>query len=160
MADLADSFADLPEPIRDGIRSLGWTHPTPVQDKVLPAMRDGHDVIVQAHTGSGKTGAFGIPIAMAIDPELDYCQALVLAPTRELANQVAEETAALGAQKGVRSVPIYGGVWAPTWWWAPPAGSWTTWVRAGSPSTASRSWSSTRPTSCSRWASGPTCARS
>jgi ATP-dependent RNA helicase DeaD len=110
MADLADSFADLPEPIRDGIRSLGWTHPTPVQDKVLPAMRDGHDVIVQAHTGSGKTGAFGIPIAMAIDPELDYCQALVLAPTRELANQVAEETAALGAQKGVRSVPIYGGV--------------------------------------------------
>ncbi len=73
-------------------------------------MRAGHDLIVQAHTGSGKTGAFGIPIAEAIDPELAHCQALVLAPTRELANQVADEVAALGRHRGVRTVPIYGGV--------------------------------------------------
>ena len=68
------------------------------------------DLIVQAHTGSGKTGAFGIPIAEAIDTEQSVCQALVLAPTRELANQVADEVAALGRHRGVRTVPIYGGV--------------------------------------------------
>ncbi len=70
----------------------------------------GRDLIVQAQTGSGKTGAFGIPIAAAVDPEQDLCQALVLAPTRELANQVSEEVATLGRHKGVRCVPIYGGV--------------------------------------------------
>ena len=110
MSDLAEVFSDLPESIQQGIRDLGWETPLPVQEKVLPLMMAGGDVIVQAHTGSGKTGAFGIPIAVAIDPEQDRCQALVLAPTRELANQVAEEVAVLGRHKGVRCVPIYGGV--------------------------------------------------
>ncbi|TDJ20797.1 MAG: DEAD/DEAH box helicase, partial [Deltaproteobacteria bacterium] len=94
MEDLHPLFAELLDPIQQGIRDLGWTTPTPVQEKVIPVMRGGQDLIVQAHTGTGKTGAFGIPIAMAIDPDADYCQALVLLPTRELANQVAEETAA------------------------------------------------------------------
>jgi ATP-dependent RNA helicase DeaD len=110
MSDLAEAFAALPEPIQQGIRDLGWSTPTPVQVKVLPIMQSGRDLIVQAHTGSGKTGAFGIPIAASIDPDQDRCQALVLAPTRELANQVAEEVAVLGRHKGVRCVPIYGGV--------------------------------------------------
>jgi ATP-dependent RNA helicase DeaD len=110
MAELTEIFAELPEPIQQGIRDLGWTAPTPVQQKVLPAMLEGHDLIVQAQTGSGKTGAFGIPIASSLDPDEDRCQALVMAPTRELANQVAEEVAALGRHKGVRCVPIYGGV--------------------------------------------------
>jgi ATP-dependent RNA helicase DeaD len=103
-------FSGLSEPILRSIRDLGWTRATAVQEKVIPQMRAGHDLIVQAHTGSGKTGAFGIPIAEAIDPELAHCQALVLAPTRELANQVADEVAALGRHRGVRTVPIYGGV--------------------------------------------------
>ncbi len=110
MEELAETFAALEEPIRQGIRDLGWTTPTPVQEKALPMMRRGSDMIVQAHTGSGKTGAFGIPIAEALDPDLDYCQAIVLVPTRELANQVAEEVAQIGRHKGVRTVPIYGGV--------------------------------------------------
>jgi len=110
MSDLVEAFAGLPESIQLGIRDLGWHTPMPVQEKVLPVMLAGSDVIVQAQTGSGKTGAFGIPIALAIDPEQDRCQALVLAPTRELANQVAEEVAILGRHKGVRCVPIYGGV--------------------------------------------------
>jgi ATP-dependent RNA helicase DeaD len=92
------------------VRDLGWVRPTPVQEKVLPAMRGGRDLIVQAQTGSGKTGAFGIPIAEAIDPDVHGCQALVLEPTRELANQVALEVSALGRHKGVRSIAIYGGV--------------------------------------------------
>jgi ATP-dependent RNA helicase DeaD len=110
MSERSELFAALPTAIQQGIRDLGWSEPTPVQEKVLPLMGAGSDVIVQAHTGSGKTGAFGIPIAEALDPDKDWCQALVLVPTRELANQVAEETAVLGSHKGVRSVPIYGGV--------------------------------------------------
>ncbi len=110
MEDLHPLFAELLDPIQQGIRDLGWTTPTPVQEKVIPVMRGGQDLIVQAHTGTGKTGAFGIPIAMAIDPDADYCQALVLLPTRELANQVAEETAAISRHRGIRCVPIYGGV--------------------------------------------------
>jgi ATP-dependent RNA helicase DeaD len=110
MDDPAGLFNALSEPILRSIRDLGWTRPTAVQEKVIPQMRAGHDLIVQAHTGSGKTGAFGVPIAEAIDPEQSHCQALVLAPTRELANQVADEIAALGRHRGVRTVPIYGGV--------------------------------------------------
>jgi ATP-dependent RNA helicase DeaD len=110
MATFSEIFPDLPDVIAQGIRDLGWTEPMPVQEKVLPLMRQGRDLIVQAQTGSGKTGAFGIPIAAALDPEAKYCQALVMAPTRELANQVSGELAALGRHKGVRCVPIYGGV--------------------------------------------------
>jgi ATP-dependent RNA helicase DeaD len=110
MPELSEVFLELPDPLQRGVRDLGWSEPTPVQQKVLPKMLAGRDLIVQAHTGSGKTGAFGLPIAAAVDPELDFCQALVLLPTRELANQVAEEVATLGRHKSVRCVPIYGGV--------------------------------------------------
>jgi ATP-dependent RNA helicase DeaD len=103
-------FDALPEAIRSGIAGLGWSRPMPVQAKVIPPMREGSDLIVKAMTGSGKTGAFGIPILLGIDPELAECQALVLAPTRELANQVAGEIEALGSATGVRCLPIYGGV--------------------------------------------------
>jgi ATP-dependent RNA helicase DeaD len=110
MEDSSDLFSALSEPVLRSTRDLGWTVATAVQAKVIPHMRAGRDLIVQAHTGSGKTGAFGIPIAEAIDTEQSVCQALVLAPTRELANQVADEVAALGRHRGVRTVPIYGGV--------------------------------------------------
>ena len=104
------SFDELPEDLRRSIAELGWTEPMPVQSRVLPIMRQGSDLIVQARTGSGKTGAFGIPIALAVDAELPAPQALVLAPTRELANQVAGEVQILGKYRGVRTLPIYGGV--------------------------------------------------
>ncbi|MFP6654960.1 MAG: DEAD/DEAH box helicase, partial [Myxococcota bacterium] len=68
------------------------------------------DLIVQAQTGSGKTGAFGIPLVEAVDTSLAETQAIVLLPTRELANQVAEELDQLGRHRGVRILPIYGGV--------------------------------------------------
>jgi ATP-dependent RNA helicase DeaD len=110
MSELAEIFRDLPEPVQQGIRDLGWTEPMPVQTKVLPLMRAGRDLIVKANTGSGKTGAFGIPLITELDPDLAECQALVMAPTRELANQVCGEMEALGQHKGIRCVPIYGGV--------------------------------------------------
>jgi ATP-dependent RNA helicase DeaD len=103
-------FSELPEDIRAGIRELGWGSPMPVQAAVIPVMRANRDLIVQARTGSGKTGAFGIPIAAEVDPELAAPQAIVLAPTRELAIQVANEIATIGKHRGLRTLPIYGGV--------------------------------------------------
>ncbi len=110
MPDLLHAFSDLPEDIQAGLRDLGWTEPMPVQARVIPVMREGKDLIVQARTGSGKTGAFGIPIIRQVDTGLAATQALVMAPTRELANQVAGEIIAMGKHRGVRCLPIYGGV--------------------------------------------------
>jgi ATP-dependent RNA helicase DeaD len=110
MAELSELFADLPDSLQRGIRDLGWSEPMPVQEKVIPMMREGGDLIVKAQTGSGKTGAFGIPLVAELDPDLAACQALVMAPTRELANQVAGEIIALGKHREIRCVPIYGGV--------------------------------------------------
>lgn len=106
----ADLFSDLPEDVQAGIRDLGWSSPMPVQAAVIPGMRARRDLIVQARTGSGKTGAFGIPIAAEVDVTQNVTQAIVLAPTRELANQVATELATIGKHKGLRTLPIYGGV--------------------------------------------------
>ena len=103
-------FDSFPENIRQAIADLGWKEPVPVQSRVIPLMRAGRDVIVQAVTGSGKTGAFGLPIVEGIDPELKAIQALALAPTRELAAQVANEIAAMGRPSGVEAFSIYGGV--------------------------------------------------
>ena len=110
MTDLSEIFASQPEAIQNGIRDLGWSEPTPVQTKVLPPMAEGRDLIVQAHTGSGKTGAFGIPIVARLDTSIPACQALVMSPTRELANQVALEIEILGKHIGANCLPIYGGV--------------------------------------------------
>jgi ATP-dependent RNA helicase DeaD len=110
MTDLKGVFTQFSDEIQQGIRDLGWSEPMPVQEKVLPGMLARQDLIVQAQTGSGKTGAFGLPIADRLDPGEARCQALVLEPTRELANQVAQEVAVIGKHKGVRCVPIYGGV--------------------------------------------------
>ncbi len=81
----------------------------PVQSQSISVMRKGGDLIVQARTGSGKTGAFGIPIACEVDPDLHAPQALVLAPTRELANQITQEMEALGKHRGLICLPVYGG---------------------------------------------------
>ncbi len=108
-AEFAD-LGDLPKDVLDGIQSLGWTRPTAVQEQVIGRLLASKDLIVQAQTGSGKTGAFGIPVVTLVDPALHAPQALVLVPTRELASQVCNELAQLGKNRGVRALPIYGGV--------------------------------------------------
>ncbi|MBJ20512.1 MAG: DEAD/DEAH box helicase [bacterium] len=110
MIELSELFADVAADIQQSIRDLGWQTPTPVQAAAIPKMRAGGDLIVQAMTGSGKTGAFGIPLVEAIDTSLKKTQAIVLLPTRELANQVAVELDQLGQYRGVNTLPIYGGV--------------------------------------------------
>jgi ATP-dependent RNA helicase DeaD len=82
----------------------------PVQAKAIPYLLAGRDLMVQSQTGSGKTAAFLLPILDRIDVKRANCQALVLAPTRELARQVAEQAEILGEASGMRTVMVYGGV--------------------------------------------------
>jgi ATP-dependent RNA helicase DeaD len=101
------------EEVRQAIRDLGYERPTIVQAEVIEASLAAKDLVVQSKTGSGKTSAFGIPVverieAGAAEPHLPH--ALILAPTRELASQVAKELTALGEQKGLKIHAIYGGV--------------------------------------------------
>lgn len=91
------------------VTELGFEEPTPIQLKAIPVALSGRDLIGQAQTGTGKTAAFGIPLVNKIDAKGDRVVALILAPTRELAIQVAEEIGKLSRFKGVRSLPIYGG---------------------------------------------------
>ncbi len=90
------------------ISELGWEEPTPVQEQALPVAEQGTDLMAQAQTGTGKTGAFAIPIIGKLEKNKKI-QCLVLAPTRELAVQVAEDFGDLGKFAGVGTVPIYGG---------------------------------------------------
>jgi ATP-dependent RNA helicase DeaD len=103
------SFDSFSEDIRKGIADLGWRTPMEVQRRVVPVMRAGRDLIAQAVTGSGKTGAFGLSSIERIDPELHVPQLLVLAPTRELALQIEKEVATMGRHRGVETIAVYGG---------------------------------------------------
>ncbi|MEM3186058.1 MAG: DEAD/DEAH box helicase, partial [Conexivisphaerales archaeon] len=99
----------LADSILRGLTDEGYVHPFPIQEKTIPSMLEGREVIGQAKTGSGKTAAFALPILHMINHEKSQVQAIVLAPTRELALQIADETARLGKHTKVRVVTIYGG---------------------------------------------------
>lgn len=91
------------------VEALGWVEPTPIQWKAIPAALEGKDIVGVAQTGTGKTGAFMIPCLEKIQVG-GGLQVLVLCPTRELAQQVAEDTEALAKGTSVRAVSIVGGV--------------------------------------------------
>ena len=97
--------------LRAGIQSAGYSTPTPIQDQAIPPILNGRDLIGIAQTGTGKTAAFMLPILqrLATQPGRGV-RALILAPTRELAEQIHQATRQYGARTGVRSVSIYGGV--------------------------------------------------
>jgi ATP-dependent RNA helicase DeaD len=100
---------EVSEPVSRSLREMGFEEPTPVQARAIPLLLEGRDVVAQALTGTGKTAAFGIPLVEAIEPRINAVQAVVLAPTRELAVQVAEHVSLLGRHRGLRFVAIYGG---------------------------------------------------
>ena len=105
------SFADLgiaPEILR-ALDEMGYEEPSPVQTHSIPVQLAKKDVVVQALTGTGKTAAFGIPLVQQINPKLIEPQAVVLAPTRELAVQVSEEITCLARHRPIWVLPIYGG---------------------------------------------------
>jgi len=104
------TLEQLPERLRVAAAAAGWTSLMPVQARGIPYLLAGRDMIVQARTGSGKTGAFLLPMLERLDAAAPYTQALVLVPTRELARQVAADAQTLCSPAGFRSVVVYGGV--------------------------------------------------
>jgi ATP-dependent RNA helicase DeaD len=104
------TFAELglSEALLAALRDLSYEQPTPIQEQAIPAMLTGRDVIAHAQTGTGKTAAFALPILARLKPD-HAPQALVLAPTRELAMQVAEAIFRYGKHADVRVTPVYGG---------------------------------------------------
>lgn len=99
---------NLKPALLQAISELGYTAPTPIQNSMVPLMVQGHDVIGQAQTGTGKTAAFALPILQNLEPS-GAIKALVLAPTRELALQVAEAFEGLARYHRVSILPVYGG---------------------------------------------------
>ena len=104
------TLAELPEPLRRGADRAGWTDLMPVQARAIPYLLAGREVMIQARTGSGKTGAFVLPMLERLDAGRAQCQALVLVPTRELCKQVCQVTETLCRDTGLRTVAVYGGV--------------------------------------------------
>jgi superfamily II DNA/RNA helicase len=106
------NFADLgtSKPVVDALQARSITQPFPVQELVIRDALAGHDLLVQSPTGSGKTLAFGIPLVDLIRPEGKRPQALVLAPTRELATQIVAELTTLAEARGLKIAAVYGGV--------------------------------------------------
>lgn len=101
---------NLSEEVRKALQDIGISAPTSVQQKALPPMMDGYNVIARAPTGTGKTFAFGIPILEYLNMKVDYVQALILAPTRELALQISTEIKNLGKYiRGLSVAAVIGG---------------------------------------------------
>ncbi len=101
----------LDSTITAAIRSVGYTSPTPIQQKAIPVVLEGRDVLGIAQTGTGKTAAFVLPVLQRLNKRVSRKpRALIIAPTRELAEQIHQSTADLGKNTQVRSIAIYGGV--------------------------------------------------
>jgi ATP-dependent RNA helicase DeaD len=100
---------DISEETISAISAMGFEEATPIQEKAIPVGLTGKDLIGQAQTGTGKTTAFGIPMVEKVNTKSGTVQGIILAPTRELAVQVAEELNRIGSKKGIFTLPIYGG---------------------------------------------------
>ncbi|HWC31325.1 MAG TPA: DEAD/DEAH box helicase, partial [Dehalococcoidia bacterium] len=107
MTDFAE--LNLSDEVRRSLKEMGFEEPTPIQARVIPSLIQGRDVVAQALTGTGKTAAYGIPLVERLRMDAGPLQAIILAPTRELAVQVGEHLSHIGRHRGMRLVPIYGG---------------------------------------------------
>jgi superfamily II DNA/RNA helicase len=101
---------DFKDELQAGLRDIGYAEPTPIQEQTIPIILDKKDIIGAAQTGTGKTGAFVIPILQQIlENPSEHTQALILSPTRELAQQIDEQIFALGYHTGISSANVIGG---------------------------------------------------
>lgn len=103
-----DLLSVRPE-VKRSLKEIGYKSMFPIQEQAIPALLEGKDVVGQAHTGSGKTAAFAIPIIEKVDQTKPYVQALVVVPTRELALQVTDEFNKLARFLNMKAFSIYGG---------------------------------------------------
>jgi len=92
-----------------GLHEMGFKEPFPIQERTIGPILNGRDIIGQAKSGSGKTAAFGLPLLQMIGSKTDSIQALIVAPTRELAVQITDEIRRMGKYTGIRAVAVYGG---------------------------------------------------
>ena len=99
----------LSQDVLKAIKNMGFVKPSPIQEKAIPEVLGGHDIIGQAQTGTGKTLAFGSAILSKINESHDLPQALIISPTRELAMQINEEIKRIGKYKELTYVCVYGG---------------------------------------------------
>ncbi len=100
---------DFHRDIAKGVKIAGFKEPSPIQEQAIPIITSGSDMVGQAHTGTGKTAAFGLPMMDKL-AKGEIERALVITPTRELATQVADELYHLGRFAGIRTLTVYGGV--------------------------------------------------
>ena len=100
---------DFHPDIRKGVKIAGFREPSPIQEMTIPIIASGNDMVGQAHTGTGKTAAFGLPMLDKL-AKGEIERALVITPTRELATQVSDELYHLGRFAGIRTLTVYGGV--------------------------------------------------
>ncbi len=108
--DITFKELNLPSAILQALEKVGYEKPSPIQAKSIPLLLEGHDLLGQAQTGTGKTAAFALPMLANIDPDESFTQLLVLAPTRELAIQVSEAFQVYASfSKKIRVLPVYGG---------------------------------------------------
>ncbi len=105
----AFSGLGLSERMLSALTALKFEEPTPIQEQSIPLLLDGHDVVGQAQTGTGKTVAFGLPAVEICDPDLGECQAIVLTPTRELAQQVGSVLDFFARAGGLEATVLMGG---------------------------------------------------
>ncbi|MBP1757438.1 MAG: box helicase domain protein, partial [Firmicutes bacterium] len=106
------SFNELPlsYEIQRAVADMGFEEATPIQSESIPHILEGRDMLGQAQTGTGKTCAFGIPVIEKVDRDNNHVQFIILAPTRELAIQIADEMHAVAKYKeGIRILAVYGG---------------------------------------------------
>lgn len=97
--------------IMAGVRAFGYVTPTPIQTQAIPPIMQGRDLIGLAQTGTGKTAAFVLPILQRLLPQpKGRVSALIISPTRELAEQTCDTINELGKETGLRSLAVYGGV--------------------------------------------------
>lgn len=108
---MISNFTDvgIPEDVARAMDDMGWSEPTPIQVNSIPLGIKGCDMFAQAQTGTGKTGAYGSIVLATIEAGQQVPSAIVMVPTRELANQVAGELEKLAKYSGHVCVPIYGG---------------------------------------------------
>jgi len=108
---MTTTFKDLglSEDILSALADVGYDSPSPIQEQAIPDLLQGHDVIGQAQTGTGKTAAFGLPMIQFVDPGDEDVQALVLTPTRELCIQVTQAIRSYARKKGIEPVAVFGG---------------------------------------------------
>jgi len=99
---------NLKQEIQDAVTEAGFTEPSPVQKDAIPLVLEGHDLIAQAQTGTGKTAAFGLPIMSMMKGD-GSVEGLVIVPTRELAMQVSDELFRFGKNAGLKTATVYGG---------------------------------------------------